>query len=216
MASTLTPPRVPSTDQDRLALAVADVGWYTTENLFREVPEDRASTLLLRCADVRVAWSKGKRPWSWNRPATQTAPGLWRRDMVLPSGWMKTYPKIGMRPIARAIRRWKAEHAAGEPLALVMTYPYYLHLADRVWPDRLVYFNVDDYRLYWPKVADEVTRMEHRAVREADLTVCTSLRRAEELRQAVPEAAGKVRASPARGTLGLDPRPPATPPGRSP
>ena len=193
MASALTPPRVPSTHQDRLALAVADVGWYTTENLFREVPDARTSTLLLRCADVRVAWSKGERPWTWNRPATRSAPGLWRRDMVLPSGWMKTYPKIGMRPIARAIRRWKAEQAGNDPLALVMTYPYYLHLADRVWPDRLVYFNVDDYRLYWPKVADEVTRLEHRAVVEADLTVCTSLRRAEELRRAVPEAADRVR-----------------------
>ncbi len=193
MASTLTPPRVPSSDQRRMALAVADVGWYTTENLFRETPDSRASSLMLRCADVRVAWSKGERPWTWNRPASSASPGLWRRDLVLPTGWMKTYPRIGMRPIARAIRRWKSEHAADDPLALVMTYPYYLHMADRVWPDRLVYFNVDDYRLYWPKVADEVTRIEHRAVREADLTVCTSLHRVEELRRAVPEAADKIR-----------------------
>ena len=181
------------TDRDRLALAVADAGWFTTENLFAEVPEARATTLLLRCADVRVAWSKGERPWTWNRPAAQSSPGVWRRDLVLPSGWMKTYPRIGMRPIGRAIRSWRARSVGEGPLALVMTYPYYLHLADLVWPDRLVYFNVDDYRLYWPKVADEVTRLEHRAVREADLTVCTSIYRAEELRQAVPEAAGKIR-----------------------
>jgi teichuronic acid biosynthesis glycosyltransferase TuaH len=192
MATTLTRPRRPQTDRHRFALAVADAGWYTTENLFREVPSDRASTLLLRCADVRVAWSKGQRPWSWNRPATQSSPGLWHRDLVLPSGWMKKYPRIGMRPIARAIRRWHADRASGEPLALVMTYPYYLHLADRVWPDRLIYFNVDDYRLYWPGVADEVTRLEHRAVRESDLTVCTSLHRTEELRAAVPEAAERI------------------------
>lgn len=105
---------------------------------------------------------------------------------------MKSYPRIGMRPIARAIRRWHAREAAGRPLALVMTYPYYLHLADQVWPDRLVYFNVDDYRLYWPAAADEVTRLEHRAVRDSDLTICTSLRRAEELRAAVPEAAARI------------------------
>jgi teichuronic acid biosynthesis glycosyltransferase TuaH len=192
MASTLPTSRLPRTDRDRLALAVADAGWFTTENLFREVPVDRASTLLLRCSDIRVAWSKGERPWNWNRPATQARPGLWRRDMVLPSGWMKTYPKIGMRPIARAIRRWKAEQNEG-PLALVMTYPYYLHLADLVWPDTLVYFTIDDYRLYWPKVADEVARLERRAVLEADLTVCTSLYRAEELRRVVPEAADRIR-----------------------
>ena len=186
-------PRIAGTDRGRLALAVADAGWYTTENLFAEVPEGRASTLLLRCADVRVAWSKGQRPWSWNRPASRDSGGLWRRDLVLPSGWMKTYPRIGMRPIARAIRDWRTRLEADGPLALVMTYPYYLHLADLAWPDRLVYFNIDDYRLYWPKVADEVERLEHRAVRESDLTVCTSRYRADELRRAVPEAAHRIK-----------------------
>ena len=187
-----TTPIVP-TDRGRLALAVADAGWYTTENLFREVSPDRASTLLLRCADVRVAWSKGQRPWNWNRPATEVAPQAWRRDLVMPSGWMKFYPRIGMRPIARAIRNWRVAHGKDDPLALVMTYPYYLHLADLAWPDRLVYFNVDDYRLYWPRVAESLTRLEHRAVRESNLTVCTSLHRAEELRAAVPEAADRIR-----------------------
>jgi len=181
------------TQRGRLALAVADAGWFTTENLFREVPADRATTLLLRCADYRVAWIQGGRPWSWNGPASESAPGLWRRDMVLPSGWMKSYPRLGMLPIAGAVRRWRAEHAPVGPLALVMTYPYYLNLAAKLRPDRLVYFNIDDYRLYWPRSAAEVDRLERRAVREADLTVCTSARRAEELRRAVPEAADRVR-----------------------
>ena len=190
-----TAPSDLQTDRDRKrpALAVADAGWFTTENLFREVPPDRASTLLLRCADVRVAWQKGQRPWSWNRPAERVGPGSWSRDLVLPTGWMKTYPTIGMRPIARAIRRWKLDHAPDGPLTLAMTYPYYLHLADRAWPDRLVYFNIDDYRLYWPKSAEEVGQLERRAVLESDLTVCTSLHRAEELRREIPAAASRIR-----------------------
>jgi teichuronic acid biosynthesis glycosyltransferase TuaH len=193
MTSTFREPRIVPTDRARLALAVADAGWYTTGNLFAEVPTSRASTLLLRCNDVRVAWSKGQRPWNWNRPVVQDSPGRWNQNLVLPSGWMKTYPRIGMRPIARAIRDWRSRLSGDGPLALVMTYPYYLHLADLTWPDRLIYFNVDDYRLYWPKAADEVTRLELRAVRESNLTVCTSLRRAEELRRAVPEAASRIK-----------------------
>jgi len=196
MAGTLTPRLARLSRSGRLSVVVADSGWYTTANLFREIPEDRASTLLLRCADYRVAWSQGERPWNWNRPAIESGPRLWRRDMVLPSGWMKTYPRLGMRPIGRAIRRWRAEHTGEGPLALVMTYPYYLHLAEMARPDRLIYYNVDDYRLYWPKVADEVARLELRAVREATLTVCTSRHRAEELRRAVPEAADRIRHMP--------------------
>jgi len=194
----------------RLALAVADAGWYTTENLFREVPPDRADALLLRCSDFRVAWSQGKRPWSWNRPASEAGPGIWRRDMVLPSGWMKTYPRLGMEPIARAVRRWRAEHAGCGPLALVMTYPYYWHLARKLRPDRLVYFNIDDYRLYWPRSAGQVERLERRAVREADLTVCASSLRAEELRRTVPEAAGRIEHLPHGAPSGSIPGRPQT------
>ena len=48
--------------------------------------------------------------------------------------------------------------AADAPLALVMTYPHYLFLRDLVRPDLLVYFNLDDYSLYWPSRPIEVRR----------------------------------------------------------
>ena len=199
---------LPGTGRDLVSLAVADAGWYTTDNLFSQVPTDRSSTLLLRCSDVRVAWGKGERPWNWNRPTHQTDAGVWRRDLVLPSGWMKSYPRIGMRPIARTIKRWRDSIGAQGPLALAMTYPYYLHLAEQVWPDRLVYYNIDDYRLYWPRHAAEVEAMERRAVLESDLTVCVSLRRAEELREAVPQAAFKIQHLPHGAPAGSIPETP--------
>ncbi|WP_435006911.1 glycosyltransferase [Tundrisphaera lichenicola] len=192
MSVSETSTRTPSTETDRIALAVADAGWFTTENLFREVPEDRASTLLLQCADYRVAWNKGWRPWAGSRALEKSGARQWRREVVLPSGWMKSYPKIGMRPIGRVVRRWRHREAGGDPLALVLTYPFYIHLARMVLPDRLVYLAVDDYRLYWPKSAELVTTLEHKTVREADLTACTSMVRAEELRKAVPEAADRI------------------------
>ena len=181
-----------ATKRGRLALAVADVTWFNTENLFREVPEEVADTLSLKCFDYQNAWRKGQRPWNWGRPTVSAGPGHWEGELILPSGWMKRFPKLGMRPIARTIRRWHAENAPDAPLALVMSYPHYLYLRDMVRPDYQIYYNIDDYALYWPDVADEVRRLEHRAVREADLTVCVSRLRADELRNAVPEAASKI------------------------
>jgi len=176
----------------RLAVAVADANWFSTENLFAEVSPDRAATLMLRCIDYTNAWRRGEPPWAWGRPLAAAGPGRWGRDHVLPPGWMKQFPRLGMRPIARSIRRWRSDHAPDGPLVLVMTYPHYLHLRDQVRPDRQVYYNVDDYAMYWPRQAEEVRRLERRAVREADLTVCVSRQRADELRRAVPEASAKI------------------------
>jgi teichuronic acid biosynthesis glycosyltransferase TuaH len=177
----------------RLALAVADANWYTTENLFRELHRPGVATLLLKCVDYYNAWQRGAPPWDWGRALRQRGPGLWQRDLVLPSGWMKRFPVWGMRPIRRSIADWRARHAPGARLALVMTYPHYLYLRDQVRPDIHVYFNIDDYSQYWPRCARQVNLLERQAVRESDLTVCVSRLRSEQLRAAVPEAADRIR-----------------------
>ena len=91
-----------------------------------------------------------------------------------------------MRPIGRSIQQWRQAHAPDGQLVLVMTYPHYLYLRDLVRPDRQVYFNIDDYSQYWPRSARRVNELERQAVREADLTVCVSRLRAEELRGGGP------------------------------
>jgi len=176
-----------------LALAVADANWFTTDSLFRELDRPSVSTLLLSCMDYQNALMRGRPPWSWRGTTRLDRDRLWRRELILPSGWMKRFPRIGMRPIAGAVRRWRRQAVGPGRLALVMTYPHYLFLREILRPDRSVYYNFDDYALYWPQAAVEVRRLEREAVRTADLTVCTSRVRAEELREAVPEAAAKVR-----------------------
>jgi teichuronic acid biosynthesis glycosyltransferase TuaH len=199
-----------------LALAVADACWFTTENLFRELRDDRVATLLLKCLDYRNAWRRGEPPWTWHRPLCVRGRNLWTRDLILPPGWMKRYPKLGMRPIGRAIGRWRARYAERARLALVMTYPHYLFLRELTDPDISVYFNLDDYTLYWPAHAKEIARLECEAVRASNLTVCVSRVRAEELRARVPEAAGRVHHLPhgaPSATLGAAPQAvPAPPP----
>jgi teichuronic acid biosynthesis glycosyltransferase TuaH len=176
----------------RLALTVADASWFSTENLFRELRTDHVATLLLKCLDYRNAWQRGELPWTGNRKLEHRGPGLWQRNLVLPPGWMKRYPKLGMRPIARAIDDWQAVCAAGARQSLVMTYPHYLFLRELVQPQISVYLNLDDYTLYWPRHARVIEELECRAVRESELTVCVSRLRTEELRARVPEAAGKI------------------------
>ena len=89
-----------------LALAVADVGWFNTENLFREIDRDRVSVLLLKCHDYLNGWRRGLYPWSSECRLRHSSPAFWEREFVLPSGWMKRFPRLGMRLVARAIRRW--------------------------------------------------------------------------------------------------------------
>lgn len=177
---------------ERLALAVADVNWFTTENLFRELDDPGVSLLTLRCMDYVNGRRKGIFPWSPSARLRREAADRWSRDLVLPPGWMKRFPRLGMRPIARTVRRfWEREGRAARR-GLVMTYPHYLYLADQLRPDVSLYYNLDDYALYWPNRADEVRALERAMVRSATATVCVSRLRAEELRRESPEAASRI------------------------
>src|SRR4051812_17307312 len=114
----------PSVAAGRLALAVADANWFSTENLFREGRRGGVSTLLLSCMDYVNAWRRGQRPWSaWGGALRADRSDLWRRDLVLPSGWMKRFPTLGMRPVGRAVDGWR-RRVGNPPLVLVMTYPH--------------------------------------------------------------------------------------------
>ena len=177
---------------ERLALVVADVNWFTTENLFRELDDPSVALLTLRCMDYVNGWRKGIFPWSPSARLHREARARWSRDLVLPPGWMKRFPRVGMKPIARAAQRFWDREGANARRGLVMTYPHYRYLADQLRPDVSLYYNLDDYALYWPGRADEVRALERELVRTATATVCVSRRRAEELRLASPEAASRI------------------------
>jgi teichuronic acid biosynthesis glycosyltransferase TuaH len=178
--------------QDGLSLAVADVGWFNTENLFREIDHEDVAVLLLKCLDYVNGWRRREYPWSPACRLRQSGQSVWERQLVLPSGWMKRYPSLGMRPIARAIRAWWDARPRIWRRGLVMSYPHYLYLREMLRPDVSVYYNIDDYSLYWPREAGRIRALELAAVRAADVTVCVSRLRTEELRELVPEAAHRI------------------------
>jgi glycosyltransferase involved in cell wall biosynthesis len=212
-----TNPKVKGLTPSGLALAVADVCWSSTENLFREIDRDSVGVLMLKCLDYVNGWRHGVYPWSSSCRLRQSGPAHWEQQLILPSGWMKRYPRLGMRPLARSITRWWDGLPSSWRRGLVMSYPHYLYLQDRLRPDVSVYYNVDDYALYWPREADRIRRVERAIVGLADVTICVSRLRADELRATVPEASDRIYHIPHGAPKAfLAPRPlaqPAQPPG---
>ncbi len=173
-------------------LVVADASWTWTERLFAPLSDLGQRVLLIKAVDWRTALNQRRpgREWLW--PSEQLGPNLWVRHFILPPGWMKSYPRLGMRPIARAIASWRQSLPQPRPLALALSYPHYLHLRDLVRPDALVYYNMDDYALYWRSRAEQVRRLERQVVREADLSLFCARIRSEELAASEPEARDRI------------------------
>jgi glycosyltransferase involved in cell wall biosynthesis len=173
-------------------LVVADASWTWTERLFSPLADLGLRLLLIKACDWRNAVQQRRPPRDWLCPMRRVAVRTWEQTVVLPPGWMKTYPRLGMRPLSWAIASWRRRLDGPRPLALAITYPHYLYLRDLVRPDALVYYNMDDYGFYWSSRRRVVQTLERRAVREADLSICCAKVRSEELRAAVPDAATRI------------------------
>lgn len=187
----LDPPAAPFPDGS-FDLVVADASWIWTERLFAPLSDMGIRVLMLKACDWRTARARGIPIRDWNRPLRQLGPYRWEHSLVLPPGWMKSYPRLGMRPLARAVRAWQDSLHQPRPLALAISYPHYLYLRDRLKPSALLYYNMDDYALYWRSRADAVRRLERQAVLQADLSVFCARIRARELAAQVPEAANRI------------------------
>jgi hypothetical protein len=171
---------------------VADASWNWTERLFSPLADQGLRLLLIKACDWRNALHQRRQARDWLFPLRRLGPSLWEQTCILPPGWMKSYPRLGMRPIAWAVRAWRRSLGTRRPLALAISYPHYLHLRDRLSPDALLYYNMDDYGFYWAARRASVQRLERQAVREADLSVVCARARVDELRGTVPDAADRI------------------------
>jgi len=173
-------------------LVVADASWSWTDRLFSPLAAMGPRLLTFQACDWRTAWNQRRAAGDWFRPRRQRAENHWEQSFILPPGWMKTYPSLGMRPFRRAVASWRAARRSTRPLVLAISYPHYLYLRDMLQPDALLYYNMDDYSLYWTGQEAAVRRLERRAVVESDLAVFCAQVRAEEWRAAAPEAADRI------------------------
>ena len=173
-------------------IVVADASWTWTERLFSPLAELGPRVLLIKACDWRNALHQGRPAGDWLCPRRRVSDTLWEQTIVLPPGWMKTYPRLGMLPVSWAIRAWRREVGGNRPVALAVSYPHYLYLRDLVRPDAFLYYNMDDYGLYWRSRRLAIRELERQVVREADLSIFCAKVRAEELTAAVPEARERV------------------------
>ncbi len=173
-------------------LVVADASWTWTERLFTPLADLGVRVLLIKACDWRNAIHQRRPARDWLCPIRRDGDNLWQRQFVLPPGWMKTYPRWGMRPIAWAAREWHQSLDQPRPLALAISYPHYLYLRDLLQPALLLYYNMDDYAFYWTSRRESIQRLERRAVGEADLSIFCAQIRAQELAEAVPKAADRI------------------------
>ncbi len=171
---------------------IADAGWTWTERLFAPLAGMGQGVLLLDVIDWGNAWRQRRPLADCIGRIVKRGPGLWRSGLALPPGWMKRAPRLGMRPISGLVRRWRRRESASRPLVMVAAYPHYEVLADLIKPDRLIYYNMDDYTLYWPHRAEQIARLEESIVARADLSIVCANLRAEELSRRVPSAADRI------------------------
>ena len=173
-------------------LVVADASWSWTERLFSPLNALGLRLLLIKACDWRTARNQGRPARDWLCPIRHVEGALWERTFILPPGWMKSYPRLGMRPLAWGVREWRRSLPGKRPLILAISYPHYLYLRDILRPDALIYYNMDDYSFYWSARREAVRTLERQAVREADLSAFCARARADELAAAVPEAADRI------------------------
>ena len=90
---------------------------------------------------------------------------------------------LAERSIAKHIR-----HFAGQdPLVLIIVYPQYRSIIQRLGPALSVYYNLDDYSDNWPRRSHALANWEEETVVNADVTICIAQHRTEKLQTRVPE-----------------------------
>ncbi|MFM7130604.1 MAG: glycosyltransferase [bacterium] len=180
----------------RSGLILADSNWHSTRNLVATWPpasNPDCHLLSLEPIDWQNAKNRGIPFWQYGLRCSQINSKHDKLSAILPPGWMKKWPGWGQRPLARAGRRWLEENQIrSENNSIWATYPFYLELVDQLQPSRLVYYNLDDYELYWPGQRNRVREWEAKIITKADFTVCVATSQAEKFRALYPARADRI------------------------
>ncbi len=118
-----------------------------------------------------------------------------RRRVVMPPGYAGSLERLH-RPLMRGIIKAEAlrlQRQAGEASFVIAPYPYLAPWVRFVAPERLVYYNLDDYALYNPPRANSIRVQEDELIAQAGTTLCLSTYQVEQLSKRNPHHADKIR-----------------------
>ena len=173
-----------------LKLVVLDANYYWTAQLFKSC-RDFADVLLLHPVDFR-AFHQRYGGYFIDLKPKPVEEHVWQQRICCPPGWLFHYWPVTQRFFASLIRQFQQS----QPLIFVFCYPYYHTLAkiltSQSIPARSIYYNIDDYRDYWPGREAAAPLIEQQAVQQADLTLCVAQHRAQHLQNTCPLQADRI------------------------
>lgn len=169
-------------------LVVADACMSWTQELFSHLAV-HTPVILLEFREFIGAWQKSWHPSDLK--IRELSPNLYRKRYLLPTGWFSRYPTVAMKTLGWMVERGLRKLGI-KRYRLVLSFPQYLRLLSHLNPDSLIYYWSDDFRAYWPNRVEETDRFEKELVERADLVVCASRSKADEIKSQHPETTSQI------------------------
>jgi len=117
--------------------------------------------------------------------------GAFEQRLIFPPGWFSRFPMPFIWILARMARSWLTASAATDRV-VVLSYPQYVPILDKLSGIRSVYYWSDDFFSYWPARRHRVMQAEAAAVHATDMTITASVSKCDELRARFPACANKI------------------------
>jgi teichuronic acid biosynthesis glycosyltransferase TuaH len=143
--------------------------------------------------------------------SSRTPPPLLQRSMqTLPSGYAGRLEKLFRFYLQKLIKQWcqQLKQISGEHPWVIASEPYFAPWVRKLPPEKLVYYNFDDYVLYRPSRKNEILAQERELIERAFITLCASYSQVITLQKRLPQKTSRIHHYPhGFGETYLNPQP---------
>ena len=147
--------------------------------------------------------------------SSRISPSLLQRSIhVLPPGYAGQLEGLFRFHLQQLFQKWcqQLKQGSGENPWVLAPYPYLTPWVRKVPPERLIYYNFDDYVLYQPSRESKTLEQEDELIERAAITLCASYSQVTNLQKRHPHRAERIHHYP-HGVVDsyLNPRPENSP-----